>query len=125
MFRKDLTSKELEIRNFMLMLCMTCFATFLACYQNVVRSYNSTMLALSYEYGFTSRSLLGTIYHVINKILPVNMIDYDMALLFAQIVTGLFFLFLIYFCYLCVKNCKEDYIKPCEYIILFFMLFVW
>lgn len=123
MFRKDLTSKEMEIRNFMIMLCMTCFATFLACYQNVVRSYNSTMLALSYEYGFTSRSLLGTIYHVINKILPVNMIDYNMALLFAQIVTGVFFLFLIYFCYLCVKKCKEEYLKPCEYIIMFFMLF--
>ncbi len=112
-----------EINRYMVMLMMFCFAVFICCYQSTVRSYNSTMLALSYKYGFTSRSLLGTIYHVINKILPIDMMDFSMTMLFAQIVTGLFFLFLMVFAYLCLRKCNEEDIKPCEYLILFYMIF--
>ena len=96
---KDLSSKQFEVRKFMYMLSMVVIATFVLCYQDIVRSYNSTLLALSYEYGFTSRSLLGTIYHVLDAVLPVNMIQYDMVLLFAQICTIAFFSFLVFFCY--------------------------
>lgn len=116
-------SKQKEINRFMIMMIFFGFFTFVCSYQNVVRSYNSTMLALSYEYGFTSRSLLGTIYHVIDKILPINMIDYTVALRFAQICTVFFFAFLYVFVYLCVRSCNEKYLKPCEYLIVFFMLF--
>lgn len=123
MFRKELTSKDKEIYRYMLMMIMFGLVVFVCCYQNIVRSYNSTMLALSYEYGFTSRALLGTIYHVLDAILPIDMMNYSMTLLFAQICTGLFFLFLYLFAFLCLKNCKEEYLKPCEYLIMFFMIY--
>lgn len=123
MFRKELTLKDKEIYRYMLMMIVFGFVIFVCCYQNIVRSYNSTMLALSYEYGFTSRALLGTIYHVLDAILPVDMMNYSMTLLFAQICTGVFFLFLYLFAFLCLKNCKEEYLKPCEYLIMFFMIY--
>ena len=115
--------RNLEIVKFMIMLTVFSFAVFITNYQYVIRSYNSTMLALSYKYGFTSRALLGTIYHLVNRILPIDMIDYTMAMRFAQVVTALFFLFLLAFAYMCLKSCEEKYLKPCEYLILFFMLF--
>lgn len=123
MLGRSMTSKEAELKKYMYMLSIVCLATFMVTYQNVVRSYNSTMLALSYEYGFTSRSLIGTIYHILDHILPVNMMQYSMTLLFAQICTALFFAFLLWFCFLCMKRCKEEYMKPCEYLLLFFMVF--
>lgn len=118
----NISVKQKEINKFMLMILVFGFATFLCCYQHIVRLYNSTMLALSYEYGFTSRSLIGTIYHLVDKILPVDMIDYSMAMRFAQVTTALFFAFLYIFIYLCLKRCKEEYLKPCEYLIVFFIL---
>ena len=109
--------KTKEIKKFMTMDIMFCFAVFVCCYQNVVRSYNTTMLALSYEYGFTSRSLLGTIYHVLDALLPLEMMDYGVVLHFAQIVTGLFFLFLMYFSYICLKHCKEEAFGATEFVL--------
>ena len=120
---KELTSKQREIKKFMITLLFWGISIFVVCYQNVVRSYNATLLALSYEYGFTSRSLLGTIYHFLNDVLPIDMMSYEMVLRFAQIVTLLFVMFLFAFAYFCLKKCKEQYIKPCEYLILFYMLF--
>lgn len=123
MLKNKWNGKCLEIVKFMAMLVVFSFAVFITNYQYVIRSYNSTMLALSYKYGFTSRALLGTIYHLVNRILPVDMLDYAMAMRFAQVVTALFFLFLLVFAYVCLKFCEEKYMKPCEYLILFFMLF--
>lgn len=118
-----LSQKQDEIRKFMIMLIFCMTGIVLACFQNVVRSYNSTLLALSYEYGFTSRSLLGTIYHFLDDVLPVNMMTYEKVLLFAQISTGVFFIFLLVFMYLCIRKCKFEFMKPCEYLMLFYILF--
>ncbi len=121
--RNKLNEKKMEIIKFMGMLSVFSFAVFITNYQYVIRSYNSTMLALSYKYGFTSRALLGTIYHLVNKVLPVDMLDYAMAMRFAQVVTALFFLFLMVFAYKCLEHCEERCLKPCEYLIFFFMIF--
>lgn len=123
MLKENVSSKQKEITRFMIMLVFIGFALFIASYHDIVRSYNSTLLALTYEYGFISRALLGTIYHFFDWLLPVDMIDYSMTLLFAQITTAAFFLFLYWFVYLCLKKCKEEYLKPCEYLILFMMIF--
>jgi hypothetical protein len=112
--------KEKEIKNYMIMLVLLNIVVALTNYRFIVRSYNTTMLALSYQYGFTSRSLLGTIYHLVDKILPIDMISYSCAKAFAEITTGLFFLYLMYFVYFCMKKCAMAYIKVCEYALLIF-----
>lgn len=117
-------NKEKEIKRFIIILAVFSFSICICSYQHVIRSYNTTMLALSYEYGFTSRALLGTIYHVIDKILPVNMINYTAVSVFAHVVTASFYIFLIFYAYICLKKCDVKIIKPCEYLIIFYMIFM-
>lgn len=100
--------KDRELQKFMIVLSVVNLAMFAATYRGMVRSYNTTMLALSYEYGFTSRSLLGTLYHLLDGLLPVNLMRYEAVVVFATVVTLAFFIFLEYFCYVCLKHCARE-----------------
>ena len=116
--------KKSDINKFIIMLIIIDVVMFLTNFKGKFRSYNTTMLALSYRNGFTSRSLLGTIYHGINNILPVDMMSYEMAILFAEIVTGLFFLFIIYFSYRCMQLCHKKYQTVVQYLLLLLSIFI-
>ena len=70
---------------------------FLTSCQWRVRSYNTTMLALNYKNGFTSRALLGTLYHLLDGILPWNLIDYSAVFVFAIVITILFLVLMLLF----------------------------
>lgn len=106
-----------------MMLAFVDLATFITNYRGWVRSYNTTMLALSYEYGFTSRSLLGTIYHILDAVIPVDMMQYQNAIVFANVITVLFIVFLLYFSYHVLKKsdkAQEVVTKAQQYILLTF-----
>ncbi|MCR5144587.1 MAG: hypothetical protein K6B67_04695 [Lachnospiraceae bacterium] len=117
-----------KFKNYIYMLLMMDVVTFITNYRGWVRSYNTTMLALSYEYGFTSRSLLGTLYHGLDKIIPVDMFQYNNAMIFANIITAVFVLYLVYFSYLCLNKNPENVsgktIMVQEYILLIFNIAV-
>ena len=95
----------------------------ICCYRGVVRSYNATMLALSYKYGFTSRSLLGTIYQGLNDILPFDMMNYNAVLIFGHIMTMLFFVVVMAFSYYILVHTADDNRHTCEYLLFFFDTF--
>ena len=76
------------------------------------------MLALSYEYGFTSRSLLGTLYHLLDAVLPLDLIDYRAVVATAYVATILFVLFVEYFLYRCLRCCEGEMVKYGEYLAL-------
>lgn len=99
--KEKLIKENYNIRQFIMMLTFVDLATFITNYRGWVRSYNTTMLALSYEYGFTSRSLLGTIYHILDAVIPVDMMQYQNAIVFANVITVLFIVFLLYFRTMC------------------------
>ena len=120
---EKLVKANYNIRQFIMMLAFVDLATFVTNYRGWVRSYNTTMLALSYEYGFTSRSLLGTNYHILNAVIPVDMMQYQNALVFANVVTVLFIAFLLYFSYHVLKKSdreNEGVTKAEQYILLTF-----
>lgn len=106
----------------MILLSVVNLAVFAAACRGVVRSYNTTMLALSYEYGFTSRSLLGTIYHGLDRLIPVDLIRYQAVQVFAFVVTVLFFVFVEYFFFCCLKRCGKEVGKYAQYLILILSL---
>ncbi len=81
---------------------------FLTCCQWRVRSYNTTMLALDYKNGFTSRALLGTIYHILNAILPWDLMNYNAVFVFSIVVTLLFLVLIVVFAVTCLKRSDEQ-----------------
>jgi len=111
-------AKKTEIRKFMILLCIVGFCICIVNYRGWVRAYNTTMLALSYEYGFTSRSLLGTLYHGLNAILPIDILQYNAVLVFAMIATGLIYIFLMYFVYKCLCRLEGKSLKYAEYTLM-------
>lgn len=121
--KEKLIKENYNIRQFIMMLTFVDLATFITNYRGWVRSYNTTMLALSYEYGFTSRSLLGTIYHILDAVIPVDMMQYQNAIVFANVITVLFIVFLLYFSYHMLKKsdkAQEVVTKAQQYILLTF-----
>lgn len=121
--KEKLIKENYNIRQFIMMLTFVDLATFITNYRGWVRSYNTTMLALSYEYGFTSRSLLGTIYHILDAVIPVDMMQYQNAIVFANVITVLFIVFLLYFSYHVLKKSdktQEVVTKAQQYILLTF-----
>lgn len=121
--KEKLIKENYNIRQFIMMLTFVDLATFITNYRGWVRSYNTTMLALSYEYGFTSRSLLGTIYHILDAVIPVDMMQYQNAIVFANVITVLFIVFLLYFSYHVLKKsdkAQEVVTKAQQYILLTF-----
>mgnify|MGYP007025374380 FL=1 len=73
--KEKLVKANYNIRQFIMMLAFVDLATFVTNYRGWVRSYNTTMLALYYEYGFTTRSMLGTISHHLDAVIPVDMLQ--------------------------------------------------
>ncbi len=121
--KEKLVKANYNIRQFIMMLAFVDLATFVTNYRGWVRSYNTTMLALSYEYGFALRSLLGTIYHILDAVIPVDMMQYQNALVFANVVTVLFIVFLLFFSYHVLKKSDMEngmVTKAEQYILLTF-----
>lgn len=81
---------------------------FLRDYGGYVNSYNSSIYALSYKYGFMSRGLSGTIFRLINKILPLDMMNYNGVLRYSQVVTAVFMLLVWLFCFYIIHKSDED-----------------
>lgn len=106
----------------MIMLSVVNLALFAVTCRGMVRSYNTTMLALSYEYGFTSRSLLGTLYHLLDAVFPLDLIDYRAVVATAYVATILFVLFVEYFLYRCLRCCEGEMVKYGEYLALILSL---
>ena len=87
-----------------------------------VNSYNATVLAFSYKYGFGSRSLIGTIYQGLNDLLPINLNTYAAVNQFVFIITILFTVAILAFCEFVI--CRVDIEKTGAWMLLFlFVIF--
>ena len=90
---------------------------------NQVNAINSTMLAFSYEYGFISRGLIGTIYQGIDWLLPIDMESYTAVMWFTKSVTTLFFVVVFVFFAACLGKVEERSYKKMQTLILFYLMF--
>lgn len=79
--------------------------------QAYVKEINSTAMAFSYEYGFISRGLVGTMYQLLDKVVPVNMMTPDALYVFIHVVTFIFiiglFMFFVYILHKCNAQSKQ------------------
>lgn len=90
-------------------------------YDGNVNSYNTTVYAFSYKYGFMSRGLLGTMLRACNKVIPIELMSYEGVRLFSLGLQICFCLILIgYFLY-CMRLIEEKWGKIL--LVLFFVFF--
>ncbi len=93
------------------------------CYGKRVNSYDATMLAFSYKYGFISRGFIGTMYQLLDKLLPVSLMNYEAVKTYTMIITIIYYLLLLSFFIMCLKRCAEKHKTYMEYAIIFFTIF--
>lgn len=110
--------------------CMAAFAVFyyLRYFKHVMTEYNTTLFAMSYEYGFISRGLLGTIWAELDWLLPMDLMTYEAVYWFNYIITILFYVLVIVFLGKCVKKVAASHRRNMYYMaiacaIYFFPMF--
>ncbi len=115
------TKKE-SVRAFLLTLLFLSFGAFVYSYREILENYNSTVLAFSYRYGFISRGLIGTLYHLLDAALPIDLISYDAALYTTLILTLLIFAVFFWIAYRMLAQCREELLGMMEGTVVFLML---
>jgi len=92
-------------------------------YQEEVEIINTTSLAFHYGYGFISRGFMGTIFLLVDKILPGNQMTYEGVMGFALVTTLLYFALLLWFFMIVLKKCSMEICNKTKYMVLFFTMF--
>ena len=119
-FMFQIEDKRRYLRFFNIVICM---ALFLWSYDATITSYNTTLLAFSYKYGFISRGLVGSVYRILQHITPFDMMDYIWALRFYQGVTAVVFLVFLLLINTIIKKIREEYLSTAEALIIFYSIF--
>lgn len=84
---------------------------------------NTTLYALSYEYGFVSRGLLGTIWKSIADVTGLNLMSYGGIYALSKLLLVIFLVVLmLFFLQIILKTNKDDK-KYMYYLIVFFSIF--
>jgi hypothetical protein len=85
-------TKKQSINAYMWTLLIISFGSFIYSYREMVENYNTTVLAFTYKYGFISRGFIGTLYHGLDSILPVDLINYEAEVWVCLVVTIIIYL---------------------------------
>lgn len=96
---------------------------FLRDYGGYVNSYNSSIFALSYKYGFISRGLSGTIFRLVNKVLPFDIMSYNGVLRYSQVVTALFMILVWLFCFYIIYKSDENNYRHIQIVSVLLVVF--
>lgn len=99
------------------------FVLFWYSFAGTTSNINTTMLAFSYKYGFISRGLLGTIYGMLDAILPWDLYTYQWAMLFFEGCFLLFVVLLFIFCMQCRKRSEACAKESVQYLVILFFMF--
>ena len=96
---------------------------FLRTFDWMANSYNTSILAISYKYGFTSRGLIGTIYQFLGNLVGVDIWNYFVALKFYVICTIVCYIAFAIIMLLFLKKTSIDNKKMQQYLILINTIF--
>lgn len=111
-----------RIKFLLLMIVFAIFCVFVY-FEKSINPQDTTVFAFSYKYGFISRGFLGTAWQFLDKILPMNLMDFSSIYKFTIIVTILFFITMLWFYNVCLKTCDEKQNKNMKYLCCFLSVF--
>lgn len=84
--------------------------------------YNTSLYALSYKYGFISRGIIGTIWQMLDSIIPIDLMTYQMVYSANIVITALFYLLLFIFFIWVISKLDEENKRNVKYLIVFFFI---
>lgn len=92
-------------------------------YGGEVNKINATMLAFNYEYGFVSRGFIGTLYHILDSVLPWDLMSYTWTVRFTQAITFVYYIILFVFLGIVLKKSTDQIRGTVKCMIIFFVIF--
>ena len=108
---------------FLLMLFVFAILCFLKDFGSDMSHYNSTLYSFSYKYGFISRGFVGSVYQLLDKILPFDLMTYQNLYYFSIIMTVVLLMVIFLFYYYCLSKCSKDNLHNARMLIAFFSVF--
>lgn len=98
-------------------------ACFVRHFKNQMTFYNTTLFALSYDYGFISRGLLGSFWNFLDNLLPWDLLNYTAVYNFTGLCTFIYFICLFVFYKVCMDKCSEENKNNLQHLIFFLSIF--
>ena len=111
--------------NRMFLAAMALFMCLMACrfFVKQLSSFNVTLYAFGYQYGFMSRGLIGTIWRGIDYILPGDQMTYDALYAFSMVITVCYIVVMFIFFCLMVNRAADKDIHNIRYLVIFLSIF--
>lgn len=95
---------------------------FIRHFKFTMSTYNTTFLALNYDYGMIPRGLIGTLFQFATKIGIVDW-NYLGAFNFSGLFTLIYFVLLFVFYKICLDRCPEENHRNLKHLLIFLSIF--
>ncbi len=111
--------------NYVFILVLFAFALlyYFRFFEHWMSQYNTTLFALSYKYGFISRGMLGSIWLLLDRLLPINLMTYKAVYLFSEIATWVFVFLLLLVFYTALELVPKRHQRNARYVVFFLSTF--
>lgn len=119
MTKNLLNTREKRNLTFIFVMALFAIVCVLCYFDHEINAQGTTVFAFSYKYGFISRGLLGTIWQFMDKILPIDIMNFDAIYAFTSVITVIYFAVVLWFFYTCLKHCNEKDEKNMRYLASF------
>lgn len=117
------TNEKKNHMHFLPALAIFALACFIRHFKCTMSSYNTTLFALSYDYGFISRGFIGSVFNLVGDILPFDIHNYLGVYNFSGLFTLIYYLILFWFYKVCLDHCAEENKRNMQHLIVFLSMF--
>lgn len=117
--------RKKEDRSFFLALAAWLVFCWFRYFERTMEFYNTTLFALSYRYGFISRGFLGTMWELLDGLLPISLMSYRAVYVFHIGVSIVYELVVLLFFATCYRTCREHQKPMMRYLICFLAVFAY
>ena len=117
------TNEKKNYMHFLPALAIFALACFIRHFKCTMSSYNTTLFALSYDYGFISRGFIGSVFNLVGDILPFEIHNYLGVYNFSGLFTLIYYLTLFWFYKVCLDHCAEENKRNMQHLIVFLSMF--
>lgn len=118
----DSSTRKKHIR-FLPALAVFALVCFMRHFKFTMSTYNTTFLALNYDYGFIPRGLVGTLFKYITENIDNIGWDYMGVFNFNGFFTFVYFVLLFVFYKICLNRCQEPSKRNLKHLLVFLSIF--